>query len=292
MAAHPIVMPKLGLTMTEGLLAEWRVAPGERVSAGDVLFAVETDKITSEVEARAGGVIEEIRVPVGETVAVGTVVATWTGPATEEEEEDVRSSPPSASLTPQSTPVSIQISSMPVRDDGARIVASPYARRMAREAGIGLDGISGSGPGGRIKAADVQASLGQAMPRTVDNTIMPYSAMIDADMAPLLDLHTRLEAEVEGAPSWNELVERALVMVACRLNVTVELLDISASGVAWLIPPLRSGQAAVVGLGALSPSQMVCLTLTGDPAQLPAEEGASLLGELARLLANPFKILV
>lgn len=76
MARQTILMPKLGLTMTEGDLLEWKVAPGDRVAAGDILFVVETDKTANEIEAREAGVIEALHVSVGDTVPVGTVVAT------------------------------------------------------------------------------------------------------------------------------------------------------------------------------------------------------------------------
>ncbi|WP_247893208.1 lipoyl domain-containing protein, partial [Azospirillum baldaniorum] len=72
-----LVMPKLGLTMTEGVLAEWRVSPGQPFRSGDVLLVVETDKIASEVEADSDGVLIETTIPAGETVAVGTPIARW-----------------------------------------------------------------------------------------------------------------------------------------------------------------------------------------------------------------------
>lgn len=73
-----ILMPKLGLTMTEGEIVEWRVAAGDTVRDGDVLFVVETDKITNDIEAREDGVITAVLAAEGETVEVGTVVATYT----------------------------------------------------------------------------------------------------------------------------------------------------------------------------------------------------------------------
>src|ERR1700742_817945 len=76
MSRQPVRMPKIGLTMTEGTLQEWKVAPGEQVRAGDVLFVVETDKSTNDVEASADGVIEALHAEAGAVVDVGTVVAT------------------------------------------------------------------------------------------------------------------------------------------------------------------------------------------------------------------------
>lgn len=135
-ALAELVMPKLGLTMTEGLLAEWRVAPGAQVRAGEVVFVVETDKIANEVEAPGEGEIVEILVEPGRTVPVGTPLARWTG-----------SGPANDSI--------------PAVVD--RIKATPLARRLARERGIDLATVTGSGPGGRIKAADLESRLPRAV---------------------------------------------------------------------------------------------------------------------------------
>ena len=136
--AAPILMPKLGLTMTEGTLSAWSVAPGDRVAAGDVLFVVETEKIATDVEAQAAGRIGTILVPAGEVVPVGTTVATL---VTEE-----GATPATPAPTPASPP-------------GSRVIATPLARRRAREAGIALSDITGSGPRRRIKVADIEAAL-------------------------------------------------------------------------------------------------------------------------------------
>ncbi len=317
MAASPILMPKLGLTMTEGLLAEWRVQPGDSVRAGEVIFAVETDKITSEVEARADGRIEEIRVAVGETVPVGAVVATWTGPAfgVDEAEDPQAPVPPAEAagpVTPTEPATSAQFSSPPPTPPAsgrgeARIIATPLARRLAREAGIGLEGIAGSGPHGRIKAEDIAAHLARPAPvQSVPVTpapaaAIPFTALIDADLTALLDLHARLVAEANAAITLGELVRRALERVSAGRSI--ELLDLSASGVTWLVPSLAEGQVAVVAMGAARDAflpgahgapvlrQIISLTLAGNPQQLSAEDGATLLGQLARLLQKPLKIL-
>jgi pyruvate dehydrogenase E2 component (dihydrolipoamide acetyltransferase) len=123
-----LLMPKLGLTMTEGLLAEWRARPGERVAKGVVVFTVETEKVAHEVAAESDLVIAEILVDEGETVPVGQPVARLA---------DVAASQ-------------------------GRIVATPLARRRAREAGVDLAAVRGSGPRGRIKAADVAAVEAEA----------------------------------------------------------------------------------------------------------------------------------
>jgi len=72
-----LVMPKLGLTMTEGMVSEWPIAEGRRFERGAIYLVVETDKVTNEIEAPEAGRIMRILVPQGETVPVGTVLAEW-----------------------------------------------------------------------------------------------------------------------------------------------------------------------------------------------------------------------
>lgn len=146
---NDLVMPKLGLTMTEGTLTEWAVAPGDAVRPGAVMFVVETDKVATEIVAEAAGELREIVVAAGETVAVGAVVARWTGPGQGRATED----PP-----PDAVPAGPTLAQT-ARPPGDRIIATPLARRLAREAGVDLAAVTGTGPRGRIKAADVRAAL-------------------------------------------------------------------------------------------------------------------------------------
>jgi pyruvate/2-oxoglutarate dehydrogenase complex dihydrolipoamide acyltransferase (E2) component len=98
-------MPKLGLTMTEGRVARWAVAVGERFAKGDCVVEIETDKIVNEVEAPSGGTMLLHLAAAGDDVAVGTVIGRW--------QLDHAATPPAASVD-------------------ARIIATPYARRLAR----------------------------------------------------------------------------------------------------------------------------------------------------------------
>lgn len=134
-------MPKLGLTMTEGVVTSWQVGPGDQVRSGDVLFVVETEKIATEIEAEGDGRIETIEVPEGATVAVGAVVATWTS---------------GRSVRPQQGDDRVTAASRPDARATARMVATPLARRLARQAGIPLHAAKGTGPRGRIKAHDIE----------------------------------------------------------------------------------------------------------------------------------------
>lgn len=160
-ASAEIVMPKLGLTMTEGLLAEWRVQPGTRVAAGDILFVVETEKIATDIEAAGEGEILELLVPVGSTVAVGTPVARWTGAAS------------SAAPAPVEPPAAAPPAPRPLVASGTRVLATPLARRMARERGIDIATVTGTGPRGRIKAKDIPAALAPAAAAPTSGTFIP-----------------------------------------------------------------------------------------------------------------------
>lgn len=153
-----LLMPKLGLTMSEGLLLEWKVAPGEAFSKGQILFVVETDKAATEIEAEADGVLAQRLVEEGDTVPVATPVgrlATADGdspPAAPPPAPPVEAGQPAAAPAPQA-PVSRAPSGA---GQGSRVIATPLARRIAREKGIELTAVAGTGPRGRIKLADVE----------------------------------------------------------------------------------------------------------------------------------------
>lgn len=208
-APATLLMPKLGLTMTEGLLAEWRVKPGQAFGAGDVLLVVETEKIANEIEAQSAGVMGDILVGEGETVPVGTVIAMLG-------EGKVAALAPASAQTaaPLSPPAPVA-----PRPTSERIIATPLARRIARQQGVDLARVSGSGPHGRIKRADVEASLSSgAKPATktmrrpatsveqvvarrlteAKQTIPHFYVLAEADMTELLTLREGLNAS--GGP--------------------------------------------------------------------------------------------
>ncbi len=162
-----LLMPKLGLTMTEGVLLEWKVAPGDSFARGDILFVVETDKAATDIEAEADGNLAERLVGEGESVPVGHPVGRISAAGGRPEAAagangravDEKSCAEGAVAAAASTPASSDMSAAAAPQAAAapaRIVATPLARRMAREGGLDLAGIAGSGPRGRIKAVDVE----------------------------------------------------------------------------------------------------------------------------------------
>jgi pyruvate dehydrogenase E2 component (dihydrolipoamide acetyltransferase) len=157
-----VILPKLGQTMEEGAIIEWVKKEGDPVTRGDLLFTVESDKAVLEVEATARGFLRKILVPEGQTVPVLTTVALITRTA----DEDISSyiAPAAAAATVQG-PARVHAEELaelelagaqiePVRTVG-RIFASPRARKTAREKGLDLTLIVGSGPNGRIVERDV-----------------------------------------------------------------------------------------------------------------------------------------
>ena len=164
---NDILMPKLGLTMTEGMIAEWAVQPGDQVQSGQLMFIVETEKVATEIPAPSKGEMLEILVQKGETVPVGAVVARWTGSGQAAMEGEGASA--SAESSAQTAQTAQTMSPTPANASHAndahqapgRIVATPLARRLAKEHEIALTQVVGTGPRGRIKAQDVREAVSQ-----------------------------------------------------------------------------------------------------------------------------------
>ncbi|WP_296038802.1 pyruvate dehydrogenase complex dihydrolipoamide acetyltransferase [uncultured Agrobacterium sp.] len=183
-----ITMPALSPTMEEGNLAKWLVKEGDKVAPGDVIAEIETDKATMEVEAVDEGTVAKIVVPAGtEAVKVNALIAILAGegedvadaakggdaaPAKSEAKaealkQEVKAEAPkeekSEAAPKADKPVADQAAApstpAPVSKSGERLFASPLARRMAKDAGLDLSAVSGSGPHGRIVKSDVEKAV-------------------------------------------------------------------------------------------------------------------------------------
>jgi len=172
-----ILMPALSPTMEEGTLAKWHVKVGDTVKAGDVIAEIETDKATMEVEAVDEGKIGKIVVPEGtDNVKVNAVIAVL---LTEGEKAPAAAPAPTAApkaaeapkpAAAPATPVTTGTAALPpvapkpatapaaALNGSARVFASPLARRLAKDAGIDVSAIAGSGPHGRVVKSDVEAA--------------------------------------------------------------------------------------------------------------------------------------
>jgi pyruvate dehydrogenase E2 component (dihydrolipoamide acetyltransferase) len=159
--ANEIKLPRLGQGMEAGTITKWLKSEGETVTKGEPLFEIDTDKVTQEVEADFGGVLLKIELASGEA-PVGQTIA-WIGK--EGEQVQASASPAAAVSEPaESKPAATREpsengkreSSPSVSAEGSRVKASPLARRIARERGIELSSLTGTGPDGRIVAEDVE----------------------------------------------------------------------------------------------------------------------------------------
>jgi len=154
-----IEMPKLSDTMTEGTVIKWHKQVGDSVEVGDVLAEIETDKATMEMEAFDDGTITEILVKDGEKAVIGGILAVLNGDSTAAPSSAAPATT-SAAAAPSASPATAKaaVPAAPVSNDGSRIKASPLARKIAAEKGVELQGISGTGPAGRIVKNDVETA--------------------------------------------------------------------------------------------------------------------------------------
>ena len=158
--ANEVKLPRLGQGMEAGTITKWLKSPGDTVAKGEPLFEIDTDKVTQEVESDYAGVLLKITLesgeaPVGQTIAYigkeGEEVAEATAAPVKEEPK-----PEPDSAKPNQVPESPAEPAPASGSNGGRIKASPLARRIARERGIDLSSLSGTGPDGRIVAEDVE----------------------------------------------------------------------------------------------------------------------------------------
>jgi pyruvate dehydrogenase E2 component (dihydrolipoamide acetyltransferase) len=154
--AFSVVMPALEMAQETGKLIAWRKKEGDRVSKGEPLLEIETDKAVMEVEAPADGVLAGITGTVGAHIPVGQTIAWIVAPGEKPPAENRTSSPAARGKTEShAAPVTANTPEFPTVQ-GARI--SPKARRLAKELNVDLAAVRGSGPGGEILASDVQAA--------------------------------------------------------------------------------------------------------------------------------------
>jgi pyruvate dehydrogenase E2 component (dihydrolipoamide acetyltransferase) len=207
-------MPRLSDSMEKATIAAWLKQPGDEFRRGEPLVEVETDKATVVYEAEADGVLGEILVPEGGTAALGAPIATLAGG--QDEAGEVEAPPAVAAVR------------------GPRARATPVARRTAIELGVGLHGLPGTGPGGRIRKLDVVRAGGNATSGVKGTTTaVPLSPTRETiarrmtqsrseiptfDVTVRIDMTTILELrrDVEGAPSVNDFVVRAAALTLRR----------------------------------------------------------------------------
>ncbi|WP_310776158.1 dihydrolipoamide acetyltransferase family protein [Candidatus Palauibacter scopulicola] len=241
-------MAQLSPTMEEGKLIEWKVAEGDAVAQGDVVAEIETDKANMDVEALGGGVLRKIVVQEGATVPVGALIGVIAepdeaidellaeaaavgdgaaeGPAGEPAAPAVAAEAavaepvaPEPAAPEAAAPVEVAAGAAPgdpAAAAGGRIKASPVARRMAAESGIALAGLAGSGPGGRIVKADIEAALARGAPSVAPvpgptpTAPAPTPSPAAPGQPPPAPLPPGLEDRVEEASQMRKAIARRL----------------------------------------------------------------------------------
>src|SRR5438094_5463010 len=189
--AADVVMPQMGESIFEGTITKWLKKPGDKVELDEPLLEISTDKVDAEMPSPSAGVLKEIKVKEGQTVPINTVVATIDGagaaaaapapaasapltpPAPAAKPEPPKpaatpASPPAARPGPVVVPAPQAAPAAAPAKEGARIHSSPLVRRMAKEHGIDLTSLAGTGAGGRISKQDIEAVIagGGATPAT------------------------------------------------------------------------------------------------------------------------------
>ncbi|MGI0488365.1 dihydrolipoamide acetyltransferase family protein [Pantanalinema rosaneae CENA516] len=184
---NEVFMPALSSTMTEGKIVSWVKSPGDKVEKGETIVVVESDKADMDVESFYEGFLATIVVPAGDSAPVGAAIALIAETEAEIAEAKQRAagstpSAPASAPAPTEQPQAAAASPAPVATAppptngsarNGRIVASPRARKLAKEFNVDLNTLKGSGPHGRIVAEDVEAAAGRAKPATPVATPAP-----------------------------------------------------------------------------------------------------------------------
>lgn len=176
--AFEIKMPQLGLTMEEGTVAQWLKQEGDTVAKGDVLLEITTDKLTSEIESEADGVLLKIVAKEGEDVPVKGLLG-YIGEAGETV-GDTAPAAPAAAPAPAETPVAAPASAPApaAKANGSRIRISPLARKTAAKLGVDYQNLVGSGPSGRIVQKDILAAAEAAKQQPAPAAEAPAAAPV------------------------------------------------------------------------------------------------------------------
>ena len=257
-------MPKLSPTMEEGQIAAWHKKVGDSVEVDDVLAEVETDKATMEFRAFDKGTLLAILAPAGTVVKLGQGVAIVGAPgedvssvasapvASSPSTSSAAASPPAAAANPTSVavapPAPAAATTAPTPAEPGRVRASPYVRMLARERGLDLSRVTGTGPSGRIVARDLvespgpvvsaaPAALGKRVPLSMmrktiarrltesKQTVPHFYLKVDVDASPLAALRGQLTADLASAAkdaepekiSVNDLLLRAVAIALSRV---------------------------------------------------------------------------
>jgi pyruvate dehydrogenase E2 component (dihydrolipoamide acetyltransferase) len=189
--ATNVYMEALSPTMEEGRVVKWLKRDGDPVKTGETLAEVETDKAVMDLVARADGVLRQVAAAEGQTVPVGSVVAVIAAPgesitAAAASAPKPTPAPPSGSAERVAVPATAVAAAAP--PDATRVRASPLARRIAREQGVDLKVLTGSGPGGRVVKRDLERAPAPAPVRAAETRPAPRPPVVTRGGEPYQDV--------------------------------------------------------------------------------------------------------
>jgi pyruvate dehydrogenase E2 component (dihydrolipoamide acetyltransferase) len=221
--AIEVTIPNLGYTMTVAKILKWLKSVGDKVEAGEILLEIETDKVNYGIESPANGVVKAILVKAGDEVPVGGLIALLGGA---EEQIDLRLyQREKRELIPEKVQVSREKEALspPVAQPvGERVIASPLAKKLAREKGIDLSSVEGSGPSGRISVADVEKYLSETKGSKIGAPPLSESLEV-AEIIPLTTMRRtiarRLSQSSHDAPHFNLGTEVDMIEVKRLLDL-------------------------------------------------------------------------
>ncbi|MFE5284908.1 dihydrolipoamide acetyltransferase family protein [Nocardia sp. NPDC056611] len=243
-----VTMPRLSDTMEEGVVAAWLKQVGDQVKAGEILAEIETDKALMELEAYEDGVLERIiaeagaRVPIGEAIAIlgdgsGSAATAAPAPAAPTTAPaSATAAPAAATPAVQSSPTAVNGngSAPAVSADGERKKSSPLARKIAKELGVDITAVTGTGPGGRVTKLDVETASSTVAAAPAAPAVAPAPAAVspatgDYDEIPLTTIQRvsaqRLTESMQQAPHiylTSAIDVTELLAFRAQINTTLE----------------------------------------------------------------------
>ena len=237
MATFEIFMPALSSTMTEGKIVEWLKQPGDRVERGESVLVVESDKADMDVESFEAGFLGAVLLPAGSTAPVGETIGLVVeteaevlelqakGPSSAPPPTPAPVSTPAPAATPTPAPVAVVATPAPIGSN--RVVASPRARKLAQQLGVKLEGLLGSGPHGRLVAADVEKAAGKSPAQaSIPVASIPVAAPVAARVVLAQPGETKPFSTLQQAVNRNMVASLATPCFRVGYTITTNKLDV------------------------------------------------------------------
>jgi pyruvate dehydrogenase E2 component (dihydrolipoamide acetyltransferase) len=230
---HEVFMPALSSTMTEGKIVSWEKALGDKVEKGETVLIVESDKADMDVESFYSGYLATIIVPAGGTAPVGEAIAFLAETeaeieAAKQKAKNLSQPAASSSPTPASAPApkaaATSTPAVPATVDNGRTVASPRAKKLAKELKVNLDTLKGSGPHGRIVAEDVEAAAGlQPAAAVATPVVTPVAAVAPSPVPSVTRTVTPVATPAPSVPGQVVPLNTLQKAVVANMSASLEM---------------------------------------------------------------------